>query len=1099
MAKGRIPRQKNHWSSRLGVFVGLITQQCKNQVITETQDAIARQGRRNPVPDCNNNVLDRMTLVDQSPREIYQSTSICTPKESMYIGCWNIRTMYTAGKTAQVDMEMERYKIDILGLSEVRWPSSGRTRLQSGKVVLHSGRADGSHLEGVALMLSAKATNALIKWEPINERIILARFFSKYIKTTVILVYAPTNEASEETKTVYMEQLQAVIETVPKHDMLLVIGDFNAKVGADNAGYERVMGREGTGVMNDNGERLVNLCEVNRLIVTGTLFPHKLKHKLTWTSPNGKSENQIDHILVSKQHRTSVLDTRAMRGADVGTDHELVRCKIRIKLKRNKQIKEDKRKKFDTTKLYKSEERKAFCLELKNRFETLEIKEETTGESEVEMTWKHLEETFNSVAEEKLGFKKKGQKPWISKESWKLVEERKETKRKIENCRSDRVKIRLRAQYSEKDREVKSNMRKDRRKWTDNMIEEAEKAANNGRMKTVYEITRTLSNEKRRTPSVIKDKEGKILSNEEDCKKRWKEHFEEVLNRPVPTNPIENLDEKEILENIETGPITREEITRALKSLKSGKSGGKDGITAELLKADPVTTVNYLERMFKAVWEHEKVPADWNKGLIVKIPKKGDKTVCDNYRGITLLSVPSKILGKVLIGRIREGVDGLLREEQAGFRRGRSTTEQLFTLRNIIEQCAEWNSPLYINFTDFEKAFDSVHRESIWKIMKSYGIPDKLIRMVKLLYEKTECSVLENGEESEWFEVRTGVKQGCVMSGFLFLITIDWIMKSTTSGTPAGIRWNFTSKLEDLDFADDIALLSSKYRDLQSKTSSLKSNAERVGLKINANKTKVMRLNTKVKEHIMLGEEALEEVDSFTYLGGIVTKKGGCDEDIRSRLSKARAQFNRLRKIWNSSVFSIKTKVRLFNTLVISVLTYGCETWKMNEGDKKKLDTFQNTCLRKIMRIRWPRKITNKELHEKTRTTEMNKVITKRRWTWIGHILRMDKNRICTTALTWQPEGKRSVGRPKTTWRRTVESERCQLGWEGWGVAKTVAKEREKWKQCIGALCANGHEEDRIIIILTIFVSVKKSVKTTNHGNNYFGKKIHVKRQNWSF
>ena len=89
---------------------------------------------------------------------------------------------------------------------------------------------------------------------------------------------------------------------------------------------------------------------------------------------------------------------------------------------------------------------------------------------------------------------------------------------------------------------------------------------------------------------------------------------------------------------------------------------------------------------------------------------KGDTTICDNYRGITLLSVPSKILGKIIIGRIREGIDGLLREEQAGFRRGRGTTEQLFTLRNIIEQCVEWNAPLYINFADFEKAFDSVHR-----------------------------------------------------------------------------------------------------------------------------------------------------------------------------------------------------------------------------------------------------------------------------------------------------------------------------------------------------------------------------------------------------
>ena len=112
------------------------------------------------------------------------------------------------------------------------------------------------------------------------------------------------------------------------------------------------------------------------------------------------------------------------------------------------------------------------------------------------------------------------------------------------------------------------------------------------------------------------------------------------------------------------------------------------------------------------------------------------------------------MFGRVIIDRIRDGVDNKLRKEQAGFRRGRSTVEHIFILRNIIEQVAEWQSTLYITFVDFEKAFDSVHRESLWKIMASYGIPDKLIRMVNILYEGSECAVLDEGVESEWFKVK---------------------------------------------------------------------------------------------------------------------------------------------------------------------------------------------------------------------------------------------------------------------------------------------------------------------------------------------------------
>jgi len=120
-----------------------------------------------------------------------------------------------------------------------------------------------------------------------------------------------------------------------------------------------------------------------------------------------------------------------------------------------------------------------------------------------------------------------------------------------------------------------------------------------------------------------------------------------------------------------------------------------------------------------------------NPGLIVKLPKKGNLRECTNWRVITLLPVISKIFGRVLITRIKKGVDNILRKEQAGFRESRSTIDQIFTLRNILEQVNEWNATLYTHFVDFEKAFDSIHRESLWNIMSIYGIPEELISLTK--------------------------------------------------------------------------------------------------------------------------------------------------------------------------------------------------------------------------------------------------------------------------------------------------------------------------------------------------------------------------------
>ena len=306
------------------------------------------------------------------------------------------------------------------------------------------------------------------------------------------------------------------------------------------------------------------------------------------------------------------------------------------------------------------------------------------------------------------------------------------------------------------------------------LLKEAEEAAGKGHIKTLYSITKVVCNDEAKPCGAIKDKNGKLLTSENERLERWKQHFQLTLNREPPESPIiiAQEDIQPTLNDIRQDPLTKDEIKIAMKHMENNKAAGRDNITVELLKADTETTVRELEHLFKLIWKNEIMPKEWKQSLIIKIPKKGDTTQCDNYRGISLLSVPSKIFARAIINRLYDEVNIKLRQEQAGFRRGRNTTEQIFTLRNIIEQSIEWQSSLYINFVNFEKAFDSVHQESLWKIMKAYGIPQKIINMVRLLYEDVECAVMDEGKESTWFKVKTGVKQGCVLSGF-FVSTGD--------------------------------------------------------------------------------------------------------------------------------------------------------------------------------------------------------------------------------------------------------------------------------------------------------------------------------------
>ena len=145
----------------------------------------------------------------------------------------------------------------------------------------------------------------------------------------------------------------------------------------------------------------------------------------------------------------------------------------------------------------------------------------------VEKKWHKVEKAFNETAKEVLGYKKKGQKPWISKESWELVEERGRLKGNVEQAKSNRIKQHLRAEYRNKDKEVKKSMRKDKRNWVNDLAQSAEKVAVGGKMKELFEITKTLCNERSKSVNAVKDKSGNLLTEETVRRERWKEHFEQ--------------------------------------------------------------------------------------------------------------------------------------------------------------------------------------------------------------------------------------------------------------------------------------------------------------------------------------------------------------------------------------------------------------------------------------------------------------------------------------------------------------------------------------------------------------------------------------------
>jgi hypothetical protein len=196
-------------------------------------------------------------------------------------------------------------------------------------------------------------------------------------------------------------------------------------------------------------------------------------------------------------------------------------------------------------------------------------------------------------------------------------------------------------------------VRNDQRKWIDEQAWRAERAAARGDEKELYSITKMLSKKGFNRNRPIRNKEDKLLTTPEEQVSRWKEHFSEVLNRDsgLERKKQSNLVDKD--PNIDLHPPSRAEIKIALKQMKSGKAPGLDNITPQVLKVDVETSIDLLYLIFVKIWMEEKLPADWKKGMIVKLPKKGDTTSCNNWRSITLLSVPSKVFSKNILNRKR--------------------------------------------------------------------------------------------------------------------------------------------------------------------------------------------------------------------------------------------------------------------------------------------------------------------------------------------------------------------------------------------------------------------------------------------------------------
>ncbi|CAF4230155.1 unnamed protein product [Rotaria magnacalcarata] len=889
---------------------------------------------------------------------------------------------------------------------------------------------------GVAICLDQTAAKVWkdsgSEWEPISERIVKIRLQCTPIHITVIAVYSPINPTTKEMANEsdkFYSDLQDTINNVSTKDMIIIMGDLNARVGQKQQQHiaKSSVGPFTVDVENENGTRLTDSCEINNIIVSNTFFKHKLAHQTSWMHPRNKIWHMIDYTLVNKKFRSSVEDVRMFRRAAgaIGTDHHLMRVKIRMHLKSRRKNVNPKKMNVDSTKLKDDKLLEAFQKDLRD---TIDATSDDT--INIDERYQLFLSQLKEKAEQHFPVDKNSnrkRKEWLTTDILKIVDQKAQAFIEWQNNRGSKLEPKYQKKYERLRKTVKTMTEQRQVEYWDEVCEDIEKSIKNNDPATAFSIIRRLRGGSKRVENIpVQDKNGKLLVNSRDTLKRWGEFFCETLN--VCALIDQNLiDQIQILtlstteEHRQNAQPSIEEVRKAINQMKSRKAPGSDEVTVDILKAGGESVIRWLFYFFTDVWKNEQMAKEWSITTLIRLYKnKGDKKVCDNYRGIALLNATSKIFSRIILNRIQGLIDGQLLEIQSGFRSNRSTTDQIFTLKMTMEKRREFNKPLFMCFIDIAKAYDSVNRELLWKVCLNYGISEKLVNLLKMLYKDSIAKVKVNGEASDTFEIKTGVMQGGIPSPILFNILFDFIIRRIIDEADVtGVKFSYGSndfchgrseKHDDFDilallYADDLVVVCETAIDLEKFIKSFEKVTQQFGLTMSIKKTCLMSLQQlKEDQHrkvlkgqnvnytdidINIRNQKIETAVSFTYLGCIITNDQRHDTELSARLTKASKAFNMLRHaIWHRKSVSITARLRIFRACILPVLLYGSETWALTMKQEQRIASFYNRCLRTIIGVNLGDRMSNETLLDITGQPTIENIIRRNRLRWFGHVNR---------------------------------------------------------------------------------------------------------------
>uniref|UniRef100_T1IQ89 Reverse transcriptase domain-containing protein n=1 Tax=Strigamia maritima TaxID=126957 RepID=T1IQ89_STRMM len=765
------------------------------------------------------------------------------------------------------------------------------------------------------------------------------------------------------------EELANVLDEATRTGaQFLLIGDFNARIGLENVTTDEedaITRKSEDEVLNFEGKKLLTFCDNNALKILNGCCRGDYTGKFTFIGALGASV--IDYAIVKEDNPDMSLDVLARTESDhlplvVTLDWSFVLQPNSVSIPRERWC-------WDKT------VNVAFSRDLDR-----ELQRFIVNDSVDLSTLVRIQSAAKTAGVKRSSTRKVGVH-WFDREC-------KEEKRKVRRCL-----YKFRRSREEVDRLVYIAARKALRLLYYKKKKEREDDTWNRirNCKNTTDFWRVVNNYRK----------GKNRKGQDIALDAWKQHFKILLNgtdsMSDDVNPHQEIDD--LLFNsvdILDREFDEQELNKAINKLKGGKSPGIDMVINEFYKAMSRSARSIVLKTLNVIWRTQTCPREWRIGVIIPIYKAGEEADTNNYRGITLLNTLYKIMTTMMTARIQEWAEqeGIITENQAGFRKGYGTRDNLFTLNTLINsRNRKRGGKLFACFIDFKAAFDKISIGRLFEKLWQMGVRGRMFAMLKSIYGRTGNIVMTGLGSSDIFWTTEGVRQGCPLSPVLFSLYINDLEENWTKRNIGGAVMG-KSKIFALKFADDIVTFAVDREGLTEMLLDLERYTQKNSLVLNVQKSKIMIFRRggrrAAAEHWSFVGQPIEVVNKYKYLGFWFSTKNAFRHHLTTTRGKAQKIVNASWSIIRRSVMqTMKHKISLFQSLLLPVLMYGVEIW--GNRRREEIEIVNGKFMKMILGLNFntPDYLWAMELGR----NDLECVAMKRVFKYVLHILKIDEKR----------------------------------------------------------------------------------------------------------